>query len=70
MTNAGRAVDVVAGWPGAARCIASCMTISFNGVASVMNNRPRKTFGWRTPAEAIADEIEAFTTTVALEAGI
>jgi IS30 family transposase len=32
-----------------------------------MNNRPRKTFGWRTPAEAMADEIAAFKSTVALD---
>jgi IS30 family transposase len=35
-----------------------------------MNNRPRKTLGWRTPAEAMADEIAAFRSTVALEVGI
>jgi IS30 family transposase len=31
-----------------------------------MNNRPRKTLGWRTPAEAMADEITAFKSSVAL----
>jgi hypothetical protein len=36
----------------------------------LMNNRPRKTLGWRTPAEAMADEIAAFRSTVALETGI
>jgi IS30 family transposase len=41
-----------------------------NDVAALMNNRPRKTLGWRTPAEAMADEIAAFTSTVALETGI
>jgi IS30 family transposase len=35
-----------------------------------MNNRPRKILGWRTPAEAMAEEIEAFKSTVALEVGI
>ena len=37
-----------------------------NDVAALMNNRPRKTLGWRTPAEAMADEIAAFRSTVAL----
>ena len=36
-----------------------------NDVAALMNNRPRK-----TPAEAMADEIAAFRSTVALETGI
>ena len=37
-----------------------------NDVAALMNNRPRKTPGWRTPAETIA----AFKSTVALETGV
>jgi transposase, IS30 family len=41
-----------------------------NDVASLMNNRPNKTLGWRTPAEAMADEIAAFRSNVALEHGI
>jgi len=38
-----------------------------NDVANSMNNRPRKTLGWRTPAEAMADEIAAFKSTVTLD---
>ncbi len=38
-----------------------------NDVAALMNNRPRKTLGWRTPAEAMADEIAAFRSIVALD---
>jgi len=37
-----------------------------NEVAALLNNRPRKTLGWRTPAEAMAEEIEAFKPGVAL----
>lgn len=38
-----------------------------NDIAAVMNNRPLKSLGWRTPAEAMADEITAFKSTVALD---
>jgi IS30 family transposase len=41
-----------------------------NDVANLMNNRPRKTLGRKTPAEAMADEIEAFSSNVALDIGI
>jgi len=41
-----------------------------NQVAALTNNRPRKTLSWRSPAEAMADELPAFRLTVALEAGI
>ena len=36
-------------------------------VAALMNNRPRKTLGWKTPAEAMADKIAAFRSIVAFE---
>jgi hypothetical protein len=32
-----------------------------------MNNRQRKTLGWRTPAEAMADETAVFKLTVAID---
>ena len=38
-----------------------------NDVAALMNNRSRKTTGWKTSTEAMADEIVAFRSTVALE---
>ena len=38
-----------------------------NDVAALMNNRPRKTLGWKTPAEAMAEELAAFRSNVALE---
>jgi IS30 family transposase len=41
-----------------------------NDVANLMNNRPRKALGRKTPAEAMADEIEAFSSNVALDIGI
>ena len=36
-------------------------------VANLLNNRPRKPLGWRTPAEAMANEIAALKSTVALD---
>ncbi len=41
-----------------------------NDVAALMNTRPRKTLGWKTPAEAMAEEIAAFKSNVALDVGI
>ena len=38
-----------------------------NDVAALMNNRPGKTLGWKTPAEAMAEEIATFKSTVALD---
>ena len=37
-----------------------------NDVAALMNSRPRKTLGWKTPAEAVAEEMAAFNEAVAL----
>lgn len=35
-------------------------------IAKLMNDRPRKTLGWKTPAQAFAEELTAFTATVAV----
>jgi len=40
---------------------------ALNDVARLMNNRPRKTLGWNTPAEAMAEERAAIRSTVALQ---
>nr|WP_083902922.1 IS30 family transposase [Octadecabacter antarcticus] len=35
---------------------------ALNDVARLMNDRPRKTLGWRTPAEAMAEDLTAIKT--------
>jgi len=38
-----------------------------NDAVALMNNHPGKTLAWKTPAEAMADEIAAFRSTVLLD---
>ena len=38
-----------------------------NDMARLMNQRPQKTLEWRTPEEAMAEELAAFRSIVALE---
>ena len=38
-----------------------------NDVARLMNQRPRKTPGWKSPEEAKAEDLAAFRSNVALE---
>ena len=38
-----------------------------NDLARLLNNRPRKTLGWKTPNEAMAEEMAAFSNRVALD---
>jgi len=37
-----------------------------NHIARLLNDRPRKTLGWKTPAQALAEELAAFAATVPL----
>ena len=37
-----------------------------NDVAALMNSRPGKTLGWKTPAEEMAEAMAAFNEAVAL----
>jgi len=38
-----------------------------NDATRLMNQRPRKTLGWKTPEEALAEELAAIRSTVARE---
>jgi IS30 family transposase len=40
---------------------------ALNDVDRLMNDRPRKSLGWNTPAKAMAEELAAIKTTVALQ---
>lgn len=40
---------------------------TLNQIAGLLNGRPRKTLGWRTPNEALAEEIANFRKSVALD---
>jgi IS30 family transposase len=40
---------------------------TLNRIAGLLNGRPRKTLGWRTPNEALAEEISNFRKSVALD---
>jgi IS30 family transposase len=46
----------------------SCVSqTDLNDIARMMNHRPLKTLGWGTPAEAMAEELAAIKSTVALQ---
>jgi len=41
--------------------------VQLNDIARLLNGRPRETLGWRTPDEAMAEEMAAFAKRVALD---
>ena len=40
---------------------------ALNDVVRLMNDRPRKTLGWNSPAQAMTQELAAIKSTVALQ---
>jgi transposase, IS30 family len=46
---------------------ASLAQTQLNDIARLLNGRPRQTLGWRTPEQALAEEIQLFRNRVALD---
>ena len=44
--------------------------IELNGLARLMNQRPRKTLGWKTPEEAMDENLAAFRSTFGLDSWV